>query len=196
MATIKHFLAITIALFTLTTFAQSKMNPQSWEEQSKKNKALLPKYGYLEKSDKEKKADEKLIEDMMILPYYNGDRRIASESFIRFGWKFLQQGDLKTAMFRFNQTYILDSTNTNLLVDLGIYYWQRYFGLRSKDKKSVLEKLKIGIKYLLKSYNFDHKHQKTLFNLSICYFAKGDCGNAWKYHNECKALGGRTIPDK
>ena len=38
------------------TVTQDKMTPESWEEQSKLNKNLLPKYGHQKKTIKEKKV--------------------------------------------------------------------------------------------------------------------------------------------
>lgn len=39
------------------------------------------------------------------------DRRAASESAVRVGWSFWNKGDLKTAMRRFNQAWLLDPDN-------------------------------------------------------------------------------------
>lgn len=103
-----------------TTNAQ-KMTPESWKEQSKLNKALIPKYGYQKKTNKEKKADEKFIKDM--LDHYNGDKKIASDYFIQGGFYYLYQYKFDTAMFRFNQAYLLDSTNTDIYWGYGGFFY-------------------------------------------------------------------------
>jgi hypothetical protein len=48
---------------------------------------------------------------------------------------------------------------------------------------------------MTKSYKLDPTDQNTTFKLSNLYWNKGDCDNAWKYYDECKALGGRPITD-
>ena len=52
-----------------------------------------------------------------------------------------------------------------------------------------------AITYLTKSYNLDSKDQNTTFKLSILYYDKGDCDNAWKYYEACKSLGGQPITE-
>lgn len=49
---------------------------------------------------------------------------------------------------------------------------------------------------MTKSYTIDAKDQNTTYKLSICYWLKGNCDNAWKYFEECKALGGRPITEE
>jgi tetratricopeptide (TPR) repeat protein len=225
-------LTIIMVLISLTawgqkTVTQDKMTPESWEEQSKLNKNLLPKYGHQKKTIKEKKADEKFIKDM--LDHYNGDKRIASDNFIQGGFYFLYHNKFDTAMFRFNQAYLLDSTNTDiywgyggffyslgdfekakeqyeeglainstnshLLTDLGLYYKKQYTDLHSTDLENALKQLETSIGYLMKSYEIDPNYSNTLINLSVCYLIKDDCNNAWKYHDECKAIEERAVSD-
>jgi len=119
-------LSIIVVMISLTacgqkTITAQKMTPESYEKQSKLDKRLIPKYGHQEKTTREKKADEKFIRDM--LDHYNGDKRIASDYFINGGFYFLYQDKFDTAMFRFNQAYLLDSTNTDIYWGYGGFFY-------------------------------------------------------------------------
>ena len=67
--------------------------------------SLLPMYGGVEKTEKQKQADEIYLKTMDA--NFN-DRRAASESAAKAGWGFLRRGDWKTAMRRFNQAWLLN----------------------------------------------------------------------------------------
>lgn len=225
----KQILTLLITLFTLTAIGQ-QMTLKEWEELSKTDIRLLPKYGHQQKTEHQKQSDETFIKETMQQEQFKGNRTLASGQMIKFGFDYLYRGDIKTAMYRFNQAYLLDQANTDifwgfgavymqlglqaqakkqyeeglaintknthLLTDLGTYYLIQYYGLQPKDKKSTDTNLDAAINYMTKSYLLDNKDQNTTFKLSVCYWLKGDCNNAWKYHDECKALGGKQITEK
>lgn len=70
---------------------------------------LLPKYGNLPKANWQKKADAVFIAGMD--EEYHGDRQKASSDMSARGWQYLAQGDLETAMRRFNQAWLLNPKN-------------------------------------------------------------------------------------
>jgi Tfp pilus assembly protein PilF len=197
-----------------------------WNEQAKTNIRLLPKYGNIPKTEGQKDADKEFIETT--LKQYPSNRK-ASDHLIELGFKYLYR-DIKTAMYRFNQAYLLDSTNTDifwgyagvymtlgdyqkaqqqyteglmidpknthLLTDYGTYFMAQYYALQLIDKKNALANLDSALNYLTKSYQLDTKDQNTTFKLSICYYQKKDCKNAWKYYDECMSLGGQPITEE
>lgn len=137
----KLIMTIIVVLLNLSTIAQGIMTTKSWEEQSKIVKALLPKYGTDEKTEREKKADEKFIKTMMNYALFRGERRIASDYFIKQGWSFLRKGHFETAMFRFNQAYLLDSTNGDIYWGYGGFFYK--IGYYEKAKEQYEEGLKL-----------------------------------------------------
>ena len=228
----RKILTFAILLFSLTTFGQQysdvmekRMTSGQWNEEAKTNIRLLPKYGHVPKTDGQKDADKEFIETT--LKKYPTKRK-ASDQLVELGFKYLYS-DIKTAMYRFNQAYLLDSTNTDiywgyggvymtlgdyenaqkqylegisidpknthLLTDYGTYFMAQYYALRPLGEKEALKKLDFAVTYLTKSYQIDNKDQNTTFKLSICYYQKKDCKNAWKYYNECKSLGGQPITE-
>ena len=46
-----------------------------------------------------------------------------------------------------------------------------------------------GIVKNIESIAVDPKDPNTTYKLSVCYWIKDDCDNAWKYYDECKKLG-------
>jgi len=220
----RSILIVVITFFAWTAFGQ-QMTLEQWNEEAKTNIRLLPKYGHAEKTEAQKKADQEFIETLLKLDSTN---RKASDRMIRIGFNYLYK-DIKTAMYRFNQAYLLDSTNTDiywgfgavymtlgdyekaekqyleglainpdnthLLTDYGTYFMAQYSLMQPIDKKTALTNLEKAIDYLTKSYNIDQTDQNTTFKLSICYWNKDDCDNAWKYYDICKELGGQPITE-
>ena len=179
------------------------------------------------KPERLKKLDRAFIAQTMAEERHGGDRRKASDHMITVGFGYLYGGDLVTAMYRFNQAYLLDSTNTDiywgyggvymtlgkydearvqyeegleidpenthLLTDLGTYYTVQYQKIGHKSELLAAEYLHKARAYFLSSYELDPRDQNTLYKLSVNYFASENCKEAWKYHLEGKALGGKQI---
>src|SRR5688500_10465683 len=110
-----------LVLLSLVSFGQQPQVSQL-EEEAKTNKRLLPRYGLLPKSESEIAADKSFITATMKQPQFNGDYRAASNHLIKLGFTYLYRRDLKTAMYRFNQAYLLDSTNTDIYWGYGAFY--------------------------------------------------------------------------
>ena len=108
---------IIFTLFALTSFGQ-QMTLDEWNEQAKTNIRLLPEYGHAQKTEDEKAADTIFIK--AALTQYPTNRQ-ASQHLIELGFKYLYH-DIKTAMYRFNQAYLLDSTNTDIFWGYGGIY--------------------------------------------------------------------------
>jgi tetratricopeptide (TPR) repeat protein len=220
----KIIFLLPILIYSLTSVGQ-QMTYEQWEEEAKTNIRLLPKYGYVEKSEGQKKADQEFIEKALKL---DTTFRKASDHMIRLGFNYLYR-DIKTAMYRFNQAYLLDSTNTDiywgfggiymtlgnyakakeqyieglsidprsthLLTDYGTYFMAQFYGLQQLNAKDAFENLDSAIIYMTKSFQIDSTDQNTTFKLSICYWNKDDCINALKYYDICKSLGGNPITE-
>jgi tetratricopeptide (TPR) repeat protein len=228
----KKILTLAITLFTLATFGQNvsegmgqQMTSEEWDEEAKTNIRLLPKYGHVQKTEDQKKSDQEFIETVLKKDSTN---RNASDHLISIGFQYLHR-DIKKAMYRFNQAYLLDSTNTDiywgfggvymtlgdyanakiqyqeglaihpnnthLLTDYGTYFMAQHHFLKPIDEKGASKNLDSAVTYMTKSFQLDPTDQNTTFKLSICYWNKGDCDNAWKYYDISKALGGQTITE-
>lgn len=72
----------------------------------------LPRYGGASKSKALRKLDQQFISQS--LKQYQQNRRAASESSVSEGWSYFYASDLTTSIKRFNQAWLLDSTNANV----------------------------------------------------------------------------------
>src|SRR5688572_5950305 len=219
---------VSIACFLLITqlsFAQPGLYKEGfdeWKKESETNKRLLPRYGHLPKTEDEIKADSGFIRQIMSQPQFK-TRREASNHLIQLGFNYYYRDDLKTAMFRFNQAYLLDTTNTDIFWGYGAIYMRfGYLGLAADQYETGLkidstnthlwtdyatiflgqyyrleteESLDKAIQYFEKSYKLNPKDVNTVYKLSISYWNKNDCKNAWKYYDEAVALGEKPITE-
>lgn len=216
----KQVYLILLIFVTTVTFGQD-LSYEQWNEEAKSNIRLLPKYGNQPKNAEQKAADEKLIEDY---EKQEGTREKGSERLISLGFKYLYRGDIKTAMYRFNQAWLLNPDNEDVYWGFGAIYMalgddekalaQYNEGLTSNPKNTKIltdkatvymgrfyrnekaEDLKKATTILLESYALDNKNQNTTFKLSVCYYLKKDCKNAMKYLKECDEAGGQPVADE
>ncbi len=110
-----------LILISVISFGQ-QMQVSPLEEEGKTNKRLLPRYGLLPKSEDEIAADKDFVTETMKQPQFKGDYRAASNHLIKLGFNYMYRRDFKTAMYRFNQAYLLDSTNTDIYWGYGGFY--------------------------------------------------------------------------
>lgn len=213
-----------ILLTSLSVFGQ-QMSWEEWENESKTDIRMLPKYGNVDKTEQQKESDKDFIQTVL---KQDSTHRKGSDHLIDLGFKYLNR-DIKTAMYRFNQAYLLDSTNTDiywgfgavymtlgnyekakkqyqeglniepgnthLLTDYGTYFMAQYYALKPVDEENALVSLDSAITYMTQSNKLDPKDQNTTFKLSILYWNKEDCENAWKYYDECVKYGGQPITE-
>ena len=194
------------------------MSYDEWTTEAKSIIRMQPKYGNATKTKEQLEADRKLTASYL---EQAGSPRAASDLLVSLGFDYFNKGELKTAMSRFNQAWILDPKNENVFRGFGAIYFtfkdypktiQQYDeGLNLNPESSVLltDKATVYMTYfqnsgtmadldkaislLLTSHNIDSKSPNTLIKLSGCYLLKGDCPNAWKFYDLCQKLGGKTI---
>ncbi len=202
----KNLLSFCLLILSSSTVVAQQMTLDQWNEEAKTNIRCLPKYGYVEKTAGQLEADSIFIQNT--LPEF-ASKRMASEHLIDLGFKYLYQ-DVKTAMYRFNQAYLLDSTNSDIYWGYGAVYMilQDYPKAKEQYEVGLLHDPKnarimtdygtyfmtqgitdSAIRYMSRSYSLDSTNQNTLFKLAACYYYKGDCKNAVYYYKKCQSLG-------
>lgn len=116
-----------------------------------------PMYGSVEKSAELKQADQKFIETVT----QNVTRDSASRHFSGRGFQLLQNGDYRTAIKRFNQAWLLDSTN-----------YEAYWGFAAYSR-STNQPEYIVSRYLSKAYDYNSENcTLTIQYLTSLYFLK------------------------
>jgi tetratricopeptide (TPR) repeat protein len=213
----KYLFVLLISLLYLQSFAQ-QMSYKEWQELAKEEIRLLPEYGNVQKSSGQIEADQKLIKDELVA---YGTYRKASEALVMMGFNNIYSKDLKQAMYRFNQAWLLDPKNEDVYWGFGAIYfsfndsesafkqYDKGLLLNPRSSNILTDKATIytglyanthDISYLNKaielfnaSYKIDPSNQNMLFKLSVAYFYNKDCANAWKFYDECMKLGGKPI---
>jgi Tfp pilus assembly protein PilF len=206
----KNLLTVCVFIFATSTIVAQQMTLNQWNEEEKTNIRCLPKYGHVEKTAEQLKFDTVFIQST--LPEF-ASKRLASEHLIELGFKYIYH-DVKTAMYRFNQAYLLDSTNSDIYWGYGGVYMilQDYPRAREQYEEGLLHDTAntriltdygtyfmaqgipdSAIHYLLRSYMLDSTNQNTSFKLSACYYYKEDCKNAVYYYEKCYSLGGQPL---
>lgn len=134
-------------MFSLTAYGQkygdvldNTLTSEQWNEEAKTNIRLLPKYGHIAKTEGQKAADKEFMETT--LRQYSTNRK-ASDHLIELGFKYLYK-DIKTAMYRFNQAYLLDSANSDIYWGYGGVYMR--LGDLENAQKQYLEGLTVNPK--------------------------------------------------
>ena len=181
---IRLFLIIALIACGAGATAQRVTRAEAWDEQAKSNIRLLPKYGYRQKTDEQKQIDQKFITETLKQLEYEGDRVAASKDMILTGFAALQRNDLKAAMYRFNEAYLLDSTNADIYWGYGAVYMA--VGAYENAQKQYIDGLKLaprnahllteyGTYYMAQYYGLQSLDEKTaLANLdsAISYLLK------------------------
>ncbi|MBC7864481.1 MAG: hypothetical protein IAF38_16015 [Bacteroidia bacterium] len=119
----KLTLALTFFLLVCTTTkAQTaRFTLAGWQTRASAQSNLLPMYGQKPKTEKELQANKEFLQKMGLGK---------SQSYIRYrsdvtaesGWKNYYAGALDTAMFRFNQAWLIDSTNSGPYIGFSTIY--------------------------------------------------------------------------
>jgi hypothetical protein len=102
---VKKLLAVCLFILPASAVVAQQMTLDQWNEEAKTNIRCLPKYGHVEKTAGQLEADSEFIQAALS---EFASKRLASEHLIDLGFKYLYH-DVKTAMYRFNQAYLLDS---------------------------------------------------------------------------------------
>ena len=114
----RHLFVTIFILISVATFAQ-QASYKAWQTEAKENKRMLPEYGNLIKSEKEIESDQKFINNIV---ESGKSKAEGSHEMIRLGFDYLYRGDLKTAMYRFNQAYLLQPKNSGIYWGYGAVY--------------------------------------------------------------------------
>jgi len=99
-----------------------------WNEVYHRN--LKPRYGNSEPTDKQRMVDKEFIDGM--LKDYK-DKTIAAKRLANRGWYYFFHNKIDTAMFRFNQSWLIDSTYAESY--FGFAAIKEYQGLKSESDK-------------------------------------------------------------
>ena len=166
-----RFICLLLLLSGLPCYAQSKSN-------------LLPMYGRVPKTQDQLKADLAFLATADSL--FKKDRHKASRYYAERGWDYFYQSIVDTAMFRFNQAWLLDSTNANVFWGYGLVA-----GVQGDFDQSIA--------FLERSRKMQNENDNLIVDLALSYLKrytvkakKEDQANAEKLLNEAVQLNAKN----
>ncbi len=163
-------LLLIILFFLISSQSFGQWTYEKWVTEAKTNIRLRPKYGLVEKTREQKKVDQEFIASTMNNEKLHGDRTLASNQMIELGFQYLSKGDLKTAMYRFNQAYLLDSANTDIYWGYGAIYMTLFNLEMAREQyeeglKQNAENIRLltnyGTYFFMKYFDGDHSKDKN-----------------------------------
>ncbi|QCR21872.1 tetratricopeptide repeat protein [Pontibacter sp. SGAir0037] len=144
-------------LFAATiTFAQDQPTPAS--------PRVLPMFGNVAKTEQQQKADEKFLSSC---DKSFTNRKEASDFFMERGWEYFREGQVDTAVYRFNLAWLLNPDNSNA-------YWA--FGLVTAGKGKADE----AITFYEKALTYEPKNSLLLSDLGAAYLQMYQANNKKK----------------
>ncbi|HRH39904.1 MAG TPA: hypothetical protein PK760_16255, partial [Flavobacteriales bacterium] len=108
-----------LVLFTSSNAQHLTYN--EWAARAVKDMRLAPRYGDRKKSAEQLASDAEFIR---LMHEKDSVPRSASSTLIAHGFDLLRKGDLPAAMFRFNQAFLVDSTNTDIYWGYGTFFME------------------------------------------------------------------------
>jgi len=133
----RYLILVLSFLFVSEAFAQ-QTPLKSWQKQAKSDMRMLPEFGNIEKTKQEITSDTRFVNSIVEAGKSKSE---GAHDMIRIGFEYLYKGDLKTAMYRFNQAYLLNPKNSGIYWGYGAVYTA--LGAYDEARKEYTEGLKL-----------------------------------------------------
>lgn len=202
--------AAALLLCATSTFAQ--------DQPATPHPKVLPMFGNIARTEAEQKSDEKFLTSC---DKSFTSRTEASNFFMDRGWEYFNEGQIDTAVYRFNLAWLLNPDNANTywafgLIEnskgnteaaIGMYeralqYQPRnslllsdiaasYLTLYSASKKK--KNLKKTVAYLDQAIAADARNAYALFTLSQVKYHEKKYAEAWTYLHQSREIDMRTM---
>ncbi|WP_245842496.1 tetratricopeptide repeat protein [Pontibacter ummariensis] len=203
----KRILMAAAIFFCATTFSFAQ------EQAAEANPIVLPMFGNKPKTEEQQKKDEKFLTSC---DKSFASRQEASKFFVERGWEYLNEGQVDTAMYRFNLAWLLNPDNKDTywafglvtsaqgqnaqaidLYEKALHYDPKNSVLLSDlsssylnlyKEKSKRKTLKKAIRYIDQSLAVDSANAFALYNLSKVKFYQKKYADAWDYLHKSREI--------
>ena len=199
--------AVAFACATTLSIAQE-------QQPAEQNLQVQPMFGEVQKTEEQQQKDEKFLTscDKSFV-----NRQEASKFFVERGWEYLNEGQVDTAVYRFNLAWLLNPDNKDTYWAFGlvtsakgknekaIEYYEKaltyepknslllsdiaatYLKVYSEGKKKKRD-LKKASSYLSDAVAADSANAFALYNLSKVKFYEKDYNEAWTYLHKSRTV--------
>lgn len=202
----KVLLAVAFLCATTLSFAQ--------DQPAEQNPQVLPMFGGKQKTEEQQKKDEKFLTSC---DKSFTNRQEASKFFMERGWEYLNEGQLDTAVYRFNLAWLLNPDNKDTYWAFGlvtsakgenekaIEFYEKALAYDPKnsllmsdiaasylkvynDGKKKKKDLKKATSYLNDAVTADSSNAFALYNLSKVKFYEKKYSDAWNYLHKSRGI--------
>ncbi|AKD04652.1 hypothetical protein POKO110462_19005 [Pontibacter korlensis] len=203
----KRILVAALAFFCATTLSLAQ------EATAELSPRVLPMFGGKQKTEAEQKQDEKFLTSC---DKNFRDRKEASKFFLERGWEYLNEGQVDTAMYRFNLAWLLNPDNKDTYWAFGLVtsargdhqtavdMYEKAIALDPKNslllsdaassylavykEKKKKKNLKKASSYLNTATSADSSNAYALYNLSVVKYYEKQYGEAWDYLHKSRNI--------
>ncbi|WP_439883095.1 tetratricopeptide repeat protein [Pontibacter sp. MBLB2868] len=200
------FAAMAVLITATVSFAQ---------EQSA---LVLPMFGNKPKTEEQQQKDEKFLTSC---DKSFTNRQEASAFFMERGWEYYNEGQVDTAMYRFNLAWLLNPNNKDTYWAFGlissakgneqeaISFYEKTLAIDPKNsllladigasyvtlytEKHKKKNLRKADKYLSESVAADSANAYALYKFAVVKFHTKKYAEAWEYLHKSRSLDLRTI---
>lgn len=118
----RQLLILALLLLVSGTLKAQRQSAYTWDEEARTDVRLQPKYGSKPLSAEQKQQNEQFVTTTLKRLEYEGNRAEASADWIKEGFNALGRKKPREAMYRFNEAWLLDSTNVDTYWGFGAVY--------------------------------------------------------------------------
>lgn len=204
------FAAVALLIATTAGFAQEQPQEQSLR--------VLPMFGNKTKTEEQQRKDEKFLSSC---DKSFTNRQEASSFFMERGWEYYNEGQVDTAMYRFNLAWLLNPNNKDTYWAFGLIssakgsnqeaigLYERALALEPKNsllladiassyldlylQKPKKKNLKKAGNYLTDALAADPENAYALYKYSVTRYHNKKYAEAWEYLHKSRALDMRLI---
>lgn len=202
--------AVAFLFMATVTFAQ--------EQQATPDTKVLPMFGGIFKTEQQQKQDEKFLKSC---DASFKSRSEASQFFMERGWEYFSEGQVDTAIYRFNLAWLLNPDNADTYWAFGLVsaasdkpkealkLYEKAIAYEPKNSLLLSDKasahmlvykaekkkkhLKNAAKTLDKALQLDAKNSFALYSLSEIKYIQKKYADAWTYLHQAREIDMSTL---
>lgn len=174
---------------------------------------VLPLFGEIKKNQEQQKKDDVFLKNC---DENFKDRTEASKFFAERGWEYIGEGQLDTAVYRFNLSYLLNPQNMEAYWGLGVVSFQKgkfeesakllSHGLKLDPNNAMLmvdiatvqmncfvekrncEEIDDAVRLLEKSVKLDSTNANAWLKFAVAEYHQEHFDKSWEYIHKCRML--------
>ncbi|MBK9148686.1 MAG: hypothetical protein IPM12_12830 [Flavobacteriales bacterium] len=139
-----------------SSLSAQHLSYEEWLHRAMADMRMAPRYGDREKSAAQRSTDAEFVRSVLAV---DPVPRSASDRLIQHGSSLLAGGDMVQSMMRFNQAWLVDSTNADSYWGFGNYFL-------------ALDRPAVALQWFKRGAELDPTHVRSLLGLAVAALAE------------------------